>query len=54
MAVKAVLEKDKKKKRSYIKQAIALDPLTSAILTLPEIDKMVEELIVANKEYLNL
>ena len=54
MAVKAALEKDKLKKKQYIMQAIKLDPLTSSILTLDEITKMVEELIDANREYINL
>jgi len=48
LAVKACLEKDK----DAAFQAIALDPLTSSILTLDEIKKMVDELFEAEKKYL--
>jgi alpha-galactosidase len=48
MIAKAALEK----KKEYIFQAIALDPLTSALLDLDQINAMVEEMIIANKEYL--
>jgi len=48
LAVKAILGKDKK---SAI-QAIMLDPLTSSLLTLDEIYKMVEEMFKKEKEYL--
>ena len=40
LAVKGILEKDKQ----YILQAIALDPLTTSILPLSKINKMVEEM----------
>ncbi|MDD5017217.1 MAG: alpha-glucosidase/alpha-galactosidase [Eubacteriales bacterium] len=40
------------KKLDYIYDAIRLDPLTSALLTLGQIDKMVDEMIEANKKYL--
>lgn len=48
LAVQAALTEDK----DALFQAIALDPLTSSILTLDEIKKMVDELIVAHKKYL--
>jgi alpha-galactosidase len=54
MATKAIIEKNKEKKKEYIMQAIKLDPLTSCILTLDKITLMVEELIEANKEYIDL
>lgn len=40
------------KKYEYIYQGIKLDPLTSANLTLKQIQKMTDELIEANQEYL--
>ena len=40
------------KKLQYIYEGIKMDPLTSAILNLDQIDQMVGELIEANKEYL--
>lgn len=40
------------KKLDYIYDAIRLDPLSSALLTLGQIDAMVSELIEANKKYL--
>ena len=48
LAVEGALENDREK----VHQAIKLDPLTSAELTLEEIHEMVEELIEANEEYL--
>lgn len=48
MTVKAALEKDKK----YIYYAAMLDPLTSSILSLGEICRMVDEMIKAHKEFL--
>lgn len=39
-------------KKEYIYEAIALDPLTAGILTLDEIRKMVDEMFVAEREYL--
>jgi alpha-galactosidase len=47
MAVRGIHEKDKTK----IFQAILLDPLTSAALTIDEIRNMVDELFAAEKEY---
>jgi len=47
LAVRGIAEKDKTK----ILQAILVDPLTSAVLTIDEIRLMVEELFQANKEY---
>lgn len=48
LLVRAVVEK----KKEYIYQAVKLDPLTSSILTLSEIDEMVDELIQASSKYL--
>ncbi|MEM2457219.1 MAG: alpha-glucosidase/alpha-galactosidase [Candidatus Bathyarchaeia archaeon] len=48
LAVKAAVEKDKR----LAFQAILLDPLTSAILTIDEIEHMVEEMFRAEAEYL--
>ena len=48
LAVRGIVEKDKTK----IYHAILLDPLTSAVLTIDEIRKMVDELFEANKKYL--
>ncbi len=48
MAVDAVLSKN----RTLLRQAIQADPLSSAILTLPKIKAMTDELLAANKEYL--
>ena len=48
LGVKAVLEKD----RWAAEQAIALDPLTGAQLTLPEIHEMVEDLFGQMEPYL--
>lgn len=48
LAVEGALEND----RTKIHQAVKLDPLTGAKLTLDEIHEMVEELIDANETYL--
>lgn len=48
LVVEGALENDRKK----IHEAVKLDPLTSAELTLEEIHSMTEELIKANAEYL--
>jgi len=48
LAVQAVLTKDK----DALLQAIALGPLTSSILTLDEIKKMVDEMLGAEARYL--
>jgi len=48
LAVQGTVEKNKNK----IFQAIMLDPLTGAILSIDEIQDLVEELFQANKEYL--
>jgi len=48
LAVKAALTGKKEK----ILQAVALDPLTSSILTLDEIKKMVDEMLEAETKYL--
>jgi len=48
MAVQAVMNKD----RRMIRQAIQADPLTGAILTLPKIKQMVDELMEENREYM--
>lgn len=48
LAVEGVLQQ----KRRYIYEAIALDPLTAAVLSLDEIKKMVDEMFEAEREYL--
>lgn len=48
LAVQAALAKDK----DALFQAVALDPLTSSILTLDEIKKMVDEMLEAGARYL--
>ena len=48
MAIKGVFNKN----RELIRQAMQADPLTSTVLTLPEIRKMAEELMEANSEYM--
>jgi alpha-galactosidase len=48
LAVKGTLEADRK----AIEQAVALDPLTAALLTLDQIHEMVEEAFVALAEWL--
>ncbi len=47
LALQGMLEKDRHK----IFQAIAFDPLTSAVLSLEEIQNMVDEMFIANSEY---
>ena len=48
LAVRGIVEKDKTK----VFQAILLDPLTGAVLTIDEIRKMVDELFIAEKQYI--
>jgi len=48
LAVKAAIEKD----RTLAFQAILVDPLTSAVLTMDEIQRMVEEMFKAEVKYL--
>jgi alpha-galactosidase len=48
LAVRGVAEKDKNK----MMQAVLLDPLTSAVLSIDETVKVVEELFQSEKEYL--
>ena len=48
LTVKGVVEKDK----TAILHSILLDPLTSAVLTIDEINDMVKDLFKANKEYM--
>jgi alpha-galactosidase len=48
LAVRAALEQN----RELAFHAIALDPLTSAVLSLDEIRRMVEDLIEAEKEFI--
>ncbi len=47
LAVTGTFEKD----RRLICQAVQADPLTSAILTLPRIKELVDEMFAANKGY---
>lgn len=49
LAVNAVFNKD----RRSLLRALQADPLTGAVLTLPEIEKMFEKLCGENKSYLN-
>ena len=49
LAVKGYLEKD----RECIYRAVQLDPLTSALLSLPEIRQMVDEMFEAHEAYLD-
>jgi alpha-galactosidase len=48
LAVRGIVEKDKTK----IVHSILLDPLTGAVLTIDEIQQMVEELFQGENEYL--
>jgi alpha-galactosidase len=48
LAVRGIVEKDKTK----ITQAVLLDPLTSAVLTIDEIKEMVDNMFKAEKEYM--
>lgn len=50
LLVKGVLQKDRK----ILKQALCLDPLTSAVCTLGEISDMFDEMHKAQKEYIDL
>ena len=47
LAVRGALTKD----RRLIEQAVMMDPLTGAILTLPQIRELVAEMFQGNKEY---
>lgn len=49
LAVKGAIEDD----LDAARQAIKLDPLTAAVLTLDEIDAMIDELLEANAQYLS-
>ena len=49
LAVRGTLEKD----RRLIYQAVQCDPLTSAVLPLPSIRKMVDEMFAANASYVS-
>ncbi|GIV18965.1 MAG: alpha-glucosidase/alpha-galactosidase [Armatimonadota bacterium] len=48
LAVLAALNRD----RSLVYQAVAMDPLTGALLTLPQIRRMVDEMFEAEKQWL--
>jgi alpha-galactosidase len=48
LAVTGTFERDWR----LIYQAVQADPLTAALLTLPQIRTMVDEMFVANQEYL--
>ena len=48
LAVDAVLQKDK----SLLLKALQADPLTAAVLTLPQIEALFNDLCAANKEYM--
>ena len=52
LAARAIVEKDPEKKKELAKMAIKLDPLTAAILSLKDIDSMVEELFELQKDYI--
>ena len=47
LAVSGTFEKDRRK----IYQAVQADPLSNAVLTLPKIREMMDEMLAANKEY---
>lgn len=49
LAVEGILEKDRRK----IYHAICYDPLTSAVLSLDEIDRMVSEMFEASREWID-
>ncbi|MBQ0104724.1 MAG: alpha-galactosidase [Armatimonadetes bacterium] len=49
LAVKGALEGDRRK----VFHAVLFDPLTSAVLSMDETEKMVDEMFEANKEYLD-
>jgi len=48
MAVKGIMEKDKIK----FSRPFCFDPLTSAVLTIDETRKMVDEIFAASQQYL--
>jgi alpha-galactosidase len=48
LAVRGIVEKNKTK----IFQSVLLDPLTSAILTIDETRKMVDEMFKADRQYM--
>lgn len=48
LAIEAVLHKD----RQRLRQAVQADPLTSAVLTLPQIAALVDDFCDANRDYL--
>ena len=48
LAVRGVMERD----RTLIRQAVQADPLTAAVLTLPRIQAMVEDLCEENAEHM--
>ena len=48
LAVRGIMEKDKTK----ILQAVLLDPLTSAVLTIDEIKEMVGKMFKTEKQYM--
>lgn len=48
MAIKGVFNRD----RALVRQAMQADPLTGAVLTLPKIREMSDELMDANREYM--
>ena len=50
LAVKGLLEGD----RESVYRAIQLDPLTASLLPLPRIREMVDEMFLADKEYLTI
>jgi alpha-galactosidase len=50
LAVKGLVGRD----RECIYRAVQLDPLTSAVLTLPEIRRMVDEMFEADREYITI
>jgi alpha-galactosidase len=50
LAVKGFVERN----RECIYRAVQLDPLTGAMLTLPEIRRMVDEMFEADKEYITI
>lgn len=49
LAVRAALERD----RSLVYAAVALDPLTGSVLTLPRIRTMVDEMLSAEAQWLS-
>jgi alpha-galactosidase len=47
-----IVEAATKRKRDAVYHAVALDPLTAAVCTLPQIQQMVDELFVAQGQWL--